>query len=427
MHSISPLTARVAPRPLVILVAALLAAALGVAAAILVAQVAGDRGIAPVASTTDIEVGGIEVNVTGDNPSDARQAGWMEAARLGWKQIGGPEIPDDRLDSLVSAIVVEEEQLGPRRYIATLGVIFDRQRAGALLGGEGERARSAPLLTLPVLISGGTATMFEMRNPWQRAWAEYQAGASAIDYVRPTGSGGESLLLTYGQTGRRSRLWWNTILDQYSAADVIMPIADLRWDWPGGPVEGRFIARYGPNQRYLGEFTLRAAGPAELPQMLTQAVRQMNAIYTRALANGQLTPDPTLALGEFELSPEIQALIAAGQRREAEERARAAAERQRSAAESSPAPAEPVVVAEPQSVAAYNVQVATPDAAAFDAALAGLRGAPGVRSVATSSLAVGGTSVLRVSFGGELAALAEALRARGWQVNEGNNTLAISR
>ena len=44
------------------------------------------------------------------------------------------------------------------------------------------------------LISGGTETMFEVCNPWQRAWAEYQFGSSAIDYVRPSGSGGESLL-----------------------------------------------------------------------------------------------------------------------------------------------------------------------------------------------------------------------------------------
>jgi hypothetical protein len=64
-------------------------------------------------------------------------------------------------------------------------VIFDRARAGGLLGGEGERSRSAPMLTLPVLITGGTQTMFEVRNPWQRAWAEYQTGASAIDYVPP--------------------------------------------------------------------------------------------------------------------------------------------------------------------------------------------------------------------------------------------------
>ena len=233
--------------PIAAIVAAILLA-LG-AAAVLLAQVSGERGIAPVASSTDIAVGGIEVNATGDNAEDARNNGWRQAQRLAWEKIGGPEIPDSRLDSLVSAIVVEEESIGPRRYVATLGVIFDRQRAGGLLGSTGRRARSAPMLTLPVLISGGTQMMFEARNPWQRAWAEYQFGASAIDYVRPSGSGGESLLLTYGQTGRRSRAWWNNILDQFSAADVIVPIANLEYKWPGGPVEGRFTARYGPDNR----------------------------------------------------------------------------------------------------------------------------------------------------------------------------------
>src|SRR5690606_8284659 len=228
---------------------AALAGALGLGA-VLVAQVAGDRGIAPVASTTDIEVRNVKVDVTGKDAEDARLNGWREAQRQAWKVLGGPAIPDSQLQSMVAAIVVQEENLGPRRYIATLGVIFDRARAGGLLGGGGERARSAPMLTLPVLITGGTQTMFEVRNPWQRAWAETQFGASAIDYVRPQGGGADSLLLTYGQTRRRSRIWWNDILDQFGAADVIVPIANLTYSWPGGPVEGLFTARYGPDNRY---------------------------------------------------------------------------------------------------------------------------------------------------------------------------------
>jgi hypothetical protein len=34
---------------------------------------------------------------------------------------------------------------------------------------------------------------------------------------------------------------------------------------------------------------------------------------------------------------------------------------------------------------------------------------------------------MRVSFAGDLAALAGALRERGWQVTQGSNALAISR
>jgi hypothetical protein len=168
----SALTLTTAPiaRRFPILVAA--AIVLAIAAAALVAQVSGDRGIIPVASSEDIEVSGLKVDVVGKNPEDARLKGWKLAQRLAWEKLDGPDIPDSQLEGLVSAIVVEQERLGPRRYIATLGVVFDRARAGGLLGGEGATVHSAPMLTLPVLISGGTQTMFEVRNPWQRAWAE---------------------------------------------------------------------------------------------------------------------------------------------------------------------------------------------------------------------------------------------------------------
>ena len=53
-----------------ILVAAALV--LGAVAAALLAQVGGDRGIIPVASSEDIEVRGIEVDVVGTSPEDAR-------------------------------------------------------------------------------------------------------------------------------------------------------------------------------------------------------------------------------------------------------------------------------------------------------------------------------------------------------------------
>ncbi|WP_241461600.1 heavy-metal-associated domain-containing protein [Aurantiacibacter luteus] len=401
--------------------------ALAATGAALWAQVSGERGIAPVASSSDISVGGIEVDVSGDNAEDARENGWREAQRKAWEKIDGPDIPDSQLESLVSAIVVEEEHIGPRRYIARLGVVFDRQRAGALLGAGGQRARSAPMLTLPVMISGGTATMFETRNPWQRAWAEYQFGSSAIDYVRPNGAGGESLLLTYGQTGRRSRAWWTNILDQFGAADVIMPIAELSYEYPGGPVNGRFVARYGPDNRYIDSFSLRAESSAQLPAMLTQAVARFDRIFTEALSSGRLSPDPTLTLENIEVSPAVRAILDEAERLEAEDRAIAADRvRARDAVRATP-DAEPT----PEPTAAvsqvFAIQVATPDAAAYDNALSLIRGTPGITSANYTSTAVGGNSVMRVWYTGELEELAAALRSRGWGVNVGQQALGISR
>jgi len=394
-----------------------------VAGVALVAQVGGDRGIPAVAASTDIEVDGIQVDVKGDSPEDARLNGWKEAQRLAWQKIDGPKIPESQLEGLVSAIVVQRERLGPRRYIATLGVIFDRARAGSLLGREGERAHSAPMLTMPVLISGGTQTMFEVRNPWQRAWAESQMGASAIDYVRPEGAGGESLLLTYGQTGRRSRAWWNDILDEFGAADVLIPIANLNYTYPGGPVEGRFTARYGPDSKYLGEFRMRVDDPDEVPAMLQRAVRRLDAIFTRALDEGLLRPDPTLTMGGVEMSPQVRALIDAARRSEEA----AAAQGEVVPGETGATPTATATPDVPVALGTYTVQVSTPNAGSVDGALGSVRGAAGVRGVATSSIAIGGTSVFRVTYLGDINGLANALRGAGWNVTVGSNALAITR
>ena len=313
-----------APRAVALLLLGM-SVVLGIGLGLATAQVDGERGIPVVTASSDIDVGGIEVDVTADSDEEARVKGWQQAQRDAWAKLGGPKLSDGQLQSLVSAVVIEREQLGANRYIATLGVIFDRQRAGGYLGGNAQRSRSAPMLLIPVTISGGTAMVYEQRNPWQRAWAEYQAGSSRIDYVRPSGSGGDSLLVTYGQTSRRSRAWWNTILDQFGASDVLVPIARLDYEYPGGPVRGTFTARYGPDNTYLDSFTLTAPSPDALPAMLTRAVKRFDTIFEAALADGKLRPDPTLGQGAVQTDPIIQRLIEAGRAALAQDRAAAQA------------------------------------------------------------------------------------------------------
>ena len=390
----------------------------------LLAQIEGERGILPVATSSDIQIGGIEVETTGKDAQEARTNGWKLAQRIGWQLLKGPAMSDGQIEGMVSAVVIEREQIGPKRYVARLGVVFDRQRAGQFLGGGGgggdvTRSHSAPLLVIPVLYSGGVAQTFEVRGPWQKAWAEFRAGASAIDYVRASGSGGESLILTAGQPGRRSRLWWRNVLAQFGASDVIMPVARLERQWPGGPVRGFFTARYGPDNTYLDSFALTANDEAGLPAMLNTALQRFDAIYTGALAQGLLRPDATLYSEQQSMDAALSALIAATQPKPVEGPTATASSSAPSALASE--------TAAPDTVATYSVQFASPDAAAVDAALGAVRGASGVRGAATSSIAIGGTSVMRVTYAGELDALAAALRARGWQVTVGSNALSIRR
>jgi len=386
---------------------------LAMAGAALIAQIEGERGIAPVASSGDFEVRDILVDVYAADPDSARDAAWKLAQRLAWKKLtaqtnggAGYSLPDGVLDSMVSAIEVQQEQIGPRRYIATLTVLFDRARAGQALGMSGQVMRSPPLLVIPVLTQGGVTSVFEYPSEWQRAWAQFRTADSAIDYVRTSGAGADPMLLNAGQTGRRGRIWWRSLLDQYGAADVIMPIARLQRLSPEGPVTGQFAARYGPDNRLIGSFTLRVERSADIPRMMAEAVKRMDALYTQALMSGMLRPDPSLIIEE----PVPEELLT---------NASEAGSTEFVPAEAVSAPA--------TGEAAYQIQFETPNVGSVGQMEALVRGIPGVRSATTTSLALGGTSVMQVSFGQTLDELRIALAARGFTVTGSGSILRVVR
>ena len=383
-------------------------------AGLLYAQLDGsERGIAPIDSTSNFEVMGIDVDVVAENADRARVEGWRRAQREGWRGLWSrttgrppaqaPNLPDSVLNSIVSGIIIDSEQIGPRRYIARLGVLFDRARTGQMLGVQGLVRRSAPVLVIPVMKTGSSAYSFEFQNPWQRAWAQYRTAGSPIDYVRTSGTGIDPLLLNLSQARRRGRGWWRMILDQYGAADIVVAEVDLRRVFPGGPAIGHFTARFGPDGQVLGRFTLRAANSEQLPRMLDAGVRQMDVIYTRALDAGLLRPDPSLVI----IAPEVQ--------QEIEEAATLDYELD----EGTPAPTGPV--------STFSVQVDTPDAGSVQRAELSVSRVDGVTSAITTSLALGGTSIMRVTYAGDAGALQAALRAQGWRVEAVGGGLRISR
>ncbi len=112
------------------------------------------------------------------------------------------------------------------------------------------------------------------------------------------GAGGESLLLTYGQIGRRSRVWWSNVLDQFSAADVHGARSpSSNGSGRAGRSRGISPPATAPTTRFLGSFTMTAPDEQGLPAMLDQAVARFDAIFSQALADGKLRPDPTLYAG----------------------------------------------------------------------------------------------------------------------------------
>jgi hypothetical protein len=374
------------------------------------AQIEGnDRGVPPIDSSANYEVGNIAVDVTAKTADQARTFGWRLAQRRAWKMLwakvnnqpeaNAPNIGDGTLDSMVAGIEVEDEQIGAHRYIAHLGVLFDRGRSAQALGQAEAGVRSVPMLVIPVMWSGGAPQSFEHRTEWQKAWARFRSGGSPIDYVRPVGNGLDPLVLNVAQAGRPGRGLWRKLLDQYGASDVVVPTVQIVRQYPGGPVLAHFAALHGPDGEVVARFDLTAPDSDHLPRMLDEGVRRIDDAYAQALRDGRLRTDASLTPPP-PVVPDLP--------------------------EEAPVETD-TGIAVPGAASTFLVQVDTPDDPALVQVQASLRAIPGVSGVSANSVALGGISILRVGYNGDPQAFRTALATAGYNVQDTGGGLRLTR
>jgi len=262
--------------------------------------------------------------------------------------------------------------------------------------------RSPPMLLIPVQVSGGAHRVFEGNSAFAAGWKRFRTGNSAIDYVRPSGTGPDSLLMNAGQVARRGRGWWRAIIDQYGADDVLIPTVELRRSYPGGPIVGVFTAGHGPDNRRIAQFVLRVNDGNAIGALIDAGIQRIDKAYQQALRGGTLRTDPLLTIEP----PKVEVPV-----------------------EDETGTEDPIDIGDTALTtgSAFTIQFDTPSVAAVNSGEAALRAVPGVGSATTTSLALGGVSLMRVTFGGSQASLRSALEARGWQVQEGAGVLRIRR
>ncbi len=352
-------------------------------------------------------IGGIDVDVAGPNPEAARMAAYRIAQRKAWPLLwarltggpaaGAPHLSDGQLDNMVAGIESQGERFSMTRYIARLGVVFDRSRASDYFGGEGGRLQSPPMLLLPVYSDGGVKTLYQAKTPWRTAWQRFRENVTPIDYVIASGSAGDNVVLTGWQVTRPDRPTWHNILNRFDAVDVLSAEARLVRSYPGGPISALFIARHGPDATELGRFELGAASDDGLDAMLDTAVRQIDEIFATALRDGRLRSEAGLTA---DLNPIIAPAPLIGANLEGGD-------------EDNAVPG-----------ASIEALFATPDTATANSIEALVRSTPGVTGVTTTSLSLGGSSRLLISHSGSREALLYALDGKGLRlVAEGGETV----
>ena len=349
-------------------------------------------------------IGGIAVDTAGKTTYEARLTAYRVARAKAWPilwsrltgmgEASAPRLGDGALDQMVAAIEIEGEQFSTTRYIATLGVVFDRARASRAFAGTSGALHSGPMLLLPVFTDGGARTIYQAKTPWLAAWTRFSDSLSPLDYVIASGSAGDNILLTSYQLQRADRPLWRNILNRFGTIDVLIAEVRLTRAWPGGPVAGEFIARHGPDATELGRFSLNA--PADgLDAMLDAGVQRVDALYTQALRDGRLRSDPSLAV---EMAPLIASSAMIGG--------------------SSGSAA---------NVGGVEAQVETLDAASWSTVEATLRGTPTVTGVNITSLSLGGTSRIVIRHADTLAMLLYQLDQRGLRLVPGPGGLLLRR
>jgi hypothetical protein len=362
-----------------------------------------DRGILPLDSSGTLEISGIHVDVGGEDAMSARYAGWKIAQRQGFKALWAkmhnapisqaPNIPDSTLDDIVTSINVEREQIGPNRYIADLGVLFDRARAATFLGVEGgEVRRSVPMLLIPVTVTAGTETSVELKNAWQRAWAQFRTSQSPIDYVRISGLGVDPMLVNAAQTERPGRGWWRNIIDLYGAADVLVAEVQLQRSYPGGPAKATFIAHHGPDNEVVGGFTLTSQS-GNVAALMAEGARRTDILFSNALAAGKLARDSSL---DLPAPPPL------------------------------PVEEKPIETKAAAATTALQIQIDSGgDVNVYNFGMAHLRTMGGIASATPQLINPTGTSYVLVNYAGSINQLAAALGARGWAVSASGSVVKI--
>lgn len=139
---------------------------------------------APAGGQEAFTVSGVSVDVTATDANAARDRAILMAQRKAWEELfrqllppGGkaPAIADAELSRAVQNFSVDDEQLAPGRYKATMTVRFAPAPVRAALAGSGvanyAEPANRPLVLLPLTVyPNGSAVLWEDRTAWRAAW-----------------------------------------------------------------------------------------------------------------------------------------------------------------------------------------------------------------------------------------------------------------
>jgi hypothetical protein len=133
---------------------------------------------------------------------------------------------------MMASLSIEEERMGPGRYIARLTVRFLPERVRTALAQAGisySEERAPPIVVLPVW-RDAQGTVAWSDNPWRSAWLALHAEEATVPVIVPLGDLADSQTITPEEAveGRQDKLL--ALRSRYSAEAVLIAVAEPAGD-----------------------------------------------------------------------------------------------------------------------------------------------------------------------------------------------------
>jgi hypothetical protein len=182
-------------------------------------------------------VSGIQVDVTAETTSAARDQAFVEGRRLAVAElldrlgagVAPGELSSAELDRMIQGFQVDEEQLAPGRYIASLTYVFVPSEVRSIVQQDAPDVRSrpeGPIVLLPVYRSGSAARLWDAPNPWHGAWLNYEGGDTDIPVIVPFGDVADVVDIDAERALAGDRAALSAIARRYGAGGTLVAVAE---------------------------------------------------------------------------------------------------------------------------------------------------------------------------------------------------------
>jgi Uncharacterized protein conserved in bacteria (DUF2066) len=193
------------------------------------------------ASAQDVfTVSDVLVDETAASADAARTAALAKGESLAWRlliqrlvlaqdqervlRVGGAQITD-----MIRSFSVDDERVSSERYKASLTYRFNADEVRRVIRQQNVPFAESPgpvLLVLPVIIQGGTATLWTEGESWLQAWQNAPPGHGLIQFRAPFGD--LSDLLAIDAQGALDGNWnlMQPLARQYGADGVLVAVID---------------------------------------------------------------------------------------------------------------------------------------------------------------------------------------------------------